>query len=162
MQVRRAGQPIAAGGEAPPPAPKTFDEPYGGAKGEHQGIVAIMEMVRDDIIKDQKKAKDEEDEAIERHKTFISDCEASIKSMEETIATLEGEVAADESSRTDEETTKATNGEELNATLAFLKDIAPGCDFIAVNFETRLTNRQAEMDGLKKAKAILQGADFGF
>jgi len=163
MQVRRVAQePIAAAGEAPPPPPKTFDEPYGGAKGEHQGVVAIMEMARDDILKDQKKAKAEEDEAIERHKTFISDCEASIKSMEETIATLEGEVAADESSRTDEETTKATNGEELNATLAFLKDIAPGCDFMAVNFETRLTNRQAEMDGLKKAKAILNGADFGF
>jgi len=163
MQVRRVSQdPVAQPGEAPTPPPSTFDGPYGGAKGEHQGIVAIMEMVRDDIIKDQKKAKAEEDEAAERHATFISDCEASIKSMEETIADLEGGVAADESSRTDEETTKATNQEELNATLAFLKDIAPGCDFMAVNFETRLTNRQAEMDGLKKAKAILQGADFGF
>merc|ERR1719181_1996110 len=113
MQVRRVGQPIAAAGEAPPPPPSTFEGPSGASKGEHQGIVAIMEMVRDDIIKDQKKAKAEEDEAAERHATFISDCEASIKSMEETIADLEGGVAADESSRTDEETTKATNQEEL-------------------------------------------------
>ena len=37
---------------------------------------------------------------------------------------------------------------------AFLKDIAPGCDFMAVNFETRLTNRQAEMDGLKKVPRV--------
>merc|ERR1719421_2400138 len=87
MQVRRVSQdPVAQPGEAPTPPPSTFDGPYGGAKGEHQGIVAIMEMVRDDIIKDQKKAKAEEDEAAERHATFISDCEASIKSMEETIA----------------------------------------------------------------------------
>merc|ERR1719421_1205077 len=113
MQVRRVSQdPVARPGEAPTPPPSTFDGPYGGAKGEHQGIVAIMEMVRDDIIKDQKKVKAEEDEAAERHATFISDCEASIKSMEETIADLEGGVAADESSRTDEETTKATNQEE--------------------------------------------------
>merc|ERR1719247_3750671 len=161
MLVRRVGQePVAQPGEAPAPPPSA--DFSASTKGEHQGIVAIMEMVRDDIIKDQKKAKAEEDEAAERHATFISDCEASIKSMEETIADLEGGVAADESSRTDEETTKATNQEELKATLAFLKDIAPGCDFMAVNFETRLTNRQAEMDGLKKAKAILNGADFGF
>ena len=36
----------------------------------------------------------------------------------------------------------------------------PRCDFIAVNFETRLKNRQIEMDGLNQAKAVLQGASF--
>ena len=42
----------------------------------------------------------------------------------------------------------------------FLKEIAPGCDFIAMNFKMRLTNRQIEKDGLLKAKAILEGAKF--
>jgi DNA repair exonuclease SbcCD ATPase subunit len=160
VQVRRARQePFTAAGEAPPPPPSMPEGSYGGAKGEHQGIVAIMEMVRDDILKDQKKAKDEEDESEARHQTFIEDTDASIKSHQETMATLEGEVAADESSRTDEETTKASNQEELDSTLAFLKDIAAGCDFIAVNFDTRLKNRQAETDGLLKAKSILNGAE---
>ena len=42
----------------------------------------------------------------------------------------------------------------------YLKEIAPGCDFIAMNFNIRLTNRQMEVDGLKKAKSILQGAEY--
>jgi hypothetical protein len=163
MQVRRHGQePFVAAGEAPTPPPSTFgDEGYGGAKGEQQGIVMIMEMVRDDIIKDQAKAKKEEDEAAAAHTKFIEDCDATITARGESKATLEGEMASDESAMTDEEKTRTSNQEELKSTLAFLKDIAPGCDFIAINFNTRLTNRQAEMDGLKKAKAILNGADFG-
>merc|ERR1719214_455666 len=43
-QVRRVKQePFVAAGEAPTPPPSTWgDEGYGGSKGEHQGIVAIL------------------------------------------------------------------------------------------------------------------------
>jgi len=44
--------------------------------------------------------------------------------------------------------------------MSYLKEIAPGCDFIAMHFKMRLTNRQLEKDGLLKAKAILMGAKF--
>ena len=46
---------------------------------------------------------------------------------------------------TTEKGERTTNQEDLDSTLAFLKEIAPGCDFIAVNFNTRLKNRQAEV-----------------
>ena len=48
-------------------------------------------------------------------------------------------------SMTTEKGERTTNQEDLDSTLAFLKEIAPGCDFIAVNFNTRLKNRQAEV-----------------
>lgn len=48
----------------------------------------------------------------------------------------------------------------LDATLDKIKDTTPGCDFITVNFEMRSRNRQIEIDGLDKAKAILKGAAF--
>ena len=50
--------------------------------------------------------------------------------------------------------------ESLGATTKEISALEPGCDFIAVNLEVRTKNRQLEIDGLKKAKAILKGAEF--
>merc|ERR1719169_180098 len=162
-QVRRVGQePFVTAGEAPTPPPTTWDSEYGGAKGENKGIVAILELIADDIKKDIAKATSEEEASVKAYDALIADVDASISSLESTKSDLEGTMADDESSMTTEKGERTTNQEDLDSTLAFLKEIAPGCDFIAVNFNTRLKNRQAEVDGLNKAKAILQGASFGF
>jgi len=94
------------------------------------------------------------------YEKLVEDIDASIGAKELTKADLEGTIAADEESRTAENSTKATNEGELASIMDFLKEIAPGCDFIAMNFKMRLTNRQIEKDGLLKAKAILEGAKF--
>jgi len=41
-----------------------------------------------------------------------------------------------------------------------IKEAEASCDFITINFETRIKNRQLEIDGLLKAKSILQGAAY--
>merc|ERR1719311_1196374 len=41
----RAQQPVVTAGAAPPPPPTTWSEPYGGAKGESNGIQSILEMI---------------------------------------------------------------------------------------------------------------------
>merc|ERR1719453_956349 len=151
-------EPFVAAGEAPTPPPSTWDTGYGGAKGENNGIVAIMELIKADIEKDVQKATDNENEAISEHAKLCSDIASTISSLEQTKADLNGQVAGDETSMATEKGERTTNQGDLKATLDFLKSIAPGCDFMAVNFQTRLTNRQAEMDGLLKAKAILNGA----
>jgi hypothetical protein len=46
-----------APGEAPPPPPSTFNEPYGGNKGASNGIQSILEMVKADVEKDIKTAR---------------------------------------------------------------------------------------------------------
>jgi len=161
-QATLTQEPFVAAGEAPTPPPATWDEGYGGAKGENEGIVAIMTMIKTDMEKDISKADAEEAKSIAEYNKLVEDIDANISANEATKADLEGAVANDEGSSTTEKGTKATNQGDLDATLAFLKSIASGCDFIAINFETRKTNRQAEMDGLAKAKAILNGADFGF
>merc|ERR1719472_679320 len=55
--------PQVTAGEAPPPPPKTLEEPYGGAQKESQGIVGILELIKTDCEKDQKAAKKAEDDA---------------------------------------------------------------------------------------------------
>ena len=56
--MQKSKQPVTGmdAGDAPPPPPPTWEGGYGGKTGESQGIVAIMEMVYEDIVKDRKDA----------------------------------------------------------------------------------------------------------
>merc|ERR1719313_2324773 len=160
VQVRR--QPFVEAGEAPTPPPSTWEGSYTGSQGESQGITAILTMMKEDIQKDISKAEAEEAAAQTAFEKFEADTQASVAKKQGTKSDLESDIAADEESITSEKTERGTNQETLDSTLQFLKELAPGCDFIAVNFETRLKNRQIEMDGLTQAKAVLQGASFDF
>merc|ERR1719198_2601631 len=158
--LQKKQEPFVAAGEAPTPPPTTFEGGYGGATGEKNGIIAIMELIKQDIEKDISKATSNENTAISEHAALVADIESTISELNSSKSTLEGKIASDETSMGTEKSTRETNQGDLTSTLGFLKSIAPGCDFIAVNFDIRLKNRQAEMDGLQKAKAILEGATF--
>merc|ERR1719331_3442491 len=157
-EVRRAGEePFVAAGEAPtpPPAMSTTD-----GSRESKGVIMMLEMIKEDIEKDIATAKKQEEEAQAAYDKLVEDIEAAIKAKEQTVSDLEGDMASDSEMRTTENTTMADNQAQLKSVMDYLKEIAPGCDFIAMNFNIRLTNRQMEVDGLKKAKAILQGAEY--
>merc|ERR1719197_702944 len=159
-EVRRVQQePFVAAGEAPTPPPQEFDD-YSGGSRQSQGGIAMLTMIKEDIEKDIAKAKKQEEEAQAAYDKLVADIEAAIEAKTQTKSDLEGEIASDSEARTTENTTKADNEGQLKAVMDYLKEIAPGCDFIAMNFNIRLTNRQMEVDGLKKAKAILQGAEY--
>merc|ERR1719271_1084019 len=75
MFVQKGKQPVTgmAAGDAPPPPPPTWEGGYGGKTGESSGIIAIMEMVHEDIKKDRADAQDDEDNAQEEYDDFKSD-----------------------------------------------------------------------------------------
>jgi len=158
--LQKSVAPEVVAGEAPPPPPATFDGPYGGKTGESQGIVAILEMVHEDILKDQRKAKADEDESQEAFNKFQSETNAEIKSLTQEIGKakgLKGKKQTEHGNTKDERRTK--NG-ALNAVMKKMEDINPNCEYFTVNYKLRLTNRAVEVDGLEKAKAILKGGKF--
>merc|ERR1719456_2828 len=152
-----SSQPEVTAGEAPPPPPTTWSEPYGGNKGANNGIQSILEMVKADVEKDIKTATAEEEKAKADYDTFKSDTEALIKSLESEKASLEGEVGDAETAVVDAKKTRKDKKKVLDDTMAFLRSIAPSCDYMAVNFELRKANREAEIDCLIEAGASLQG-----
>merc|ERR1719487_1162093 len=81
--VQKAKQPVEgmAAGEAPPPPPATWEGDYGGKTGESQGIVAIMEMVHEDIVKDRNDAKADEDAAQKEFDAFKKDSEDKMTAL---------------------------------------------------------------------------------
>merc|ERR1719478_315467 len=144
MLVQRQRQPTVVAGEAPPPPPSTWEAPYGGKTDESTSIIAILEMIMEDITKDTADAKAAEDKAQSEFDTFKEESLAQIEALNGDIADLTG--------------TKGEN--EVDAVMKTMADAKPGCDFFAINYPVRLKNRQTELDGLDKAKAILTGASF--
>ena len=61
------GRRFVTAGEAPTPPPTTWNSEYGGAKGENNGIVAILELIADDIKKDIAKATSEEEASVKAY-----------------------------------------------------------------------------------------------
>merc|ERR1719230_149396 len=153
--------PVVKAGEAPPPPPPTWDAPYGGAKGESTGIQAILGMILEDVEKDIAKADAEEKKAIEEFEKFKKDTEESIEAAQKAIEDMKGDIADAEKIVEEQIDMKTKAAKTLGAVMEEIKVMTPGCDFVAVNFEVRAKNRQLEIDGLLKAKAILQGAAFG-
>merc|ERR1719409_1879746 len=85
-------QPEVVAGAAPPPPPTTWSEPYGGAKGETNGIQSIMQMCLDDVNKDITTATEEENKSIADYDNFMSESKAQIEKIDSDVTDLEGEI----------------------------------------------------------------------
>jgi predicted nucleic acid-binding Zn-ribbon protein len=145
-------------GDAPPPPPQTWSEPYGGAQGESNGIQGILGLIKEDVEKDIKVATQEEKDAIKEFEDLESETASTISLLEGEIADFDDQKGQAEQAITETESQRQDTKNTLDDTIDFLKGIAPDCDYISVNFEIRKKNRWAERDGLEKAKAILSGA----
>jgi peptidoglycan hydrolase CwlO-like protein len=160
---RAAPEFVVAAGTAPPPPPATWDTSaeYGGAGGEQAGVVGIMEMVKEDVEKDISGAVAEEEEAVKDFDKEKADLEGEIKAIDEDISAYNKDKATNEQTGIDKTTERGNSKKELDGHIELYNSYKPGCDFLLVNFDTRTKARQIELDGLRKAKAILQGGDFG-
>jgi hypothetical protein len=152
-------EPVVAG-EAPPPPPSTWEAPYGGKTGESQGIVAILEMIHEDIIKDQTKAKADEDKAQATFDSFSTNSRTQISALEDANTSLTDTKGTKEDDISTAKEQRGAKHDELNAVIEKINDATPSCVYTTINYPVRLKNRQVEIDGLEKAKAILQGGEF--
>jgi len=147
-------------GEAPPPPPPTWDGGYGGKTGEATGIVAIMEMVHEDIVKDRADAKADEDSAQAEYDAFKKDSDQKMSDLMADKLDTETKMGAAEEQKTDVIKLRLTKKGELDIVLEKIDDANPNCDYFEVNYPMRTKNRQIEIDGLQKARAILEGGVF--
>merc|ERR1719199_1651627 len=108
--MQTAKQPVSgmAAGDAPPPPPTTWEGDYGGKTGESQGIVAIMDMVRDDIVKDRKDAKADEDASQQEFDDFKADSKAKMKSLREEKDQTEKDMGRAETKKSETEKQRGT------------------------------------------------------
>jgi len=137
-------------------APETS---FGGPrKSETTGIIAILSMLKEDLEKEIKTAREENAAAeaeYDKQRGEMTEAMDAMKKTETELkgeeADLEGKIADTEEGIENHEKQKENNADESEA-------MKPNCDWVKDKFEARRTKRKAEIEGLQKAKAILAGA----
>lgn len=150
---------VVEAGRAPPPPPPTWEGGYVGSR-ESEGIMSLLSLLKDDIQKDITAAEKAETEAIAEYDKQYAAVEGEITATDNAIASYLQDKASHELEESQKTTERTTKKGELDSHLQVIKSMEQGCDYLLVNFNVRTQKRHAEIDGLVKAKAILQGADF--
>merc|ERR1712079_787338 len=147
-----------AAAAAPPPPPETWGA-YKKQTEEAGGILGMLQMMIADVEKEITESKTEEKNAQEEYDTMIADSGEKRRMDSKSLSDKESAKADLEKSlqqlAKDEKTTKF----EVMATAETLKDLHLECDWLLNNFEAQKEARAGEIDALKKAKAVLSGAD---
>merc|ERR1719401_693128 len=117
-------------------------------------------MIHEDILKDISKADAEEAAAAALYlktKTALETEQGELNTAIDALKLAKGDKEQDVVDNTAD---RLTNKGSLEVVMAKIKAAEPGCDYFAINYPLRVQNRQIEVDGLLKAKAILQGGSF--
>jgi len=145
--------------EAPPPPPEAVGA-YKKKGEESTGVIAMMDMLIGDIDKEMQEFETDEKNSQEEYETFMQDSAdkrsldmASIADKESAKADTEAELEKANGEKTSKEGESMAKAEEIAA-------LHQECDWLVENFEARKAARAGEVDSLKKAKAVLSGADF--
>merc|ERR1719379_1428021 len=130
-------------------------------KGEESaGVIGMMDMLIKEVEKEITESTVEEKNSQEEYEQFMTD--AATKRGEDSKAITEKEEAkaGAESDLTNAEDAKDGATDELMAAKEYHSQGHNECDWLLQNFDLRKTARAEDVDALKKAKAVLSGADF--
>jgi hypothetical protein len=142
-------------------APETWEGSYGGARSTTGGIVAILEMLKEDLEKEISTSKVDDTEA---QRDYVKDTQALQETldaqrkkevdMKTAIADLGVKMEAASESQANTENDLAAEGDVESA-------LATDCAWVKETFDTRRQKRKLEMDGLVEAKNFLAGVEAG-
>jgi hypothetical protein len=144
---------------APPPPPETWGA-YQKKGQEQSGVVAMMELLVSDLEKEMSEMKVNEKDAQAEYETFMEDSRAKRAADSSSIAEKEGAKAELESELQQMSADSKATLKEGMTTAESLKDLHLTCDWLLSSYQVRKQARAGEIDSLKKAKAVLSGADF--
>merc|ERR1719253_1296957 len=142
----------------PPPPPPMAVEAY--KKSDSSGPVALLEKLQNEL-----KMEMQEDDMEE--KTGQKDYEEMMGKSAEKRAVDSKTIVEKETQKAEAEALLASakkehkaKSAELMALSEYVMNLHASCDFLVKNFDTRKEARSNEIDAIKKAKAVLSGADF--
>merc|ERR1719198_341943 len=147
--------------ENPDKAPETWSGDYGGRKSESTGILAILEMLVEDVEKEMSEARADDADAQAKYEKQNGALQETLETQEATKATLETEKADLEEKIDAYEKYKTGKSGDKDAENDTKKALATECKWVKTHFESRRDKRKKEMDGLVEAKGFLAGVASG-
>jgi len=145
--------------EAPPPPPESFG-PYMKKGEESAGVMAMMDLLQQDLEKEMTELKVDEKDAQDDYEKLMADSSTKRSTDLKSVEEKESAKADLESEMQKMKLEHKTKLKEAYATTETLGDLHKECDWLLANFETRKKARSGEVEALTNAKAVLSGADF--
>merc|ERR1712168_324970 len=135
---------------------------YSKKSSESGGVIAMIDMLINDIKKDMTEGEMEEKHSQEDYEELMAYSQKKRAADSKSITTKEqAKAEADTVAETASENLDSAN-KELMPNKEYIADLHKSCDFLVENYDFRKDARSTEIDALKKAKAVLNGADYSF
>merc|ERR1712050_408619 len=144
---------------APAPPPATWGA-YATKSEENSGVIAMIDLLVKDLAKEMTEAETAEKDAQSDYEQMMRDSAAKRTADSQSLAQKGSAKADTEAELQAHEEHKADGGKELMATMKYISSLHAECDWLLQYFDVRKEARAGEVDSLKKAKAVLSGADF--
>jgi len=145
--------------DSPAPPPATWDA-YQTKSGESNGVVAMIDLLIKDLDKELTEAKTEESNSQKDYEQLMGDS-AEKRATDTKSLTEKSEAKADtEMTLQGHKEGRRASGKELMAVEKYGKSLALECDWLVKHHDVRKEARASEVESLKNAKAVLNGADY--
>merc|ERR1719515_610520 len=120
----------------------------------------MMDMLAADLDKEIQESTVDEKDAQAEYEDFMADSAEKRADDTKAIADKAGAKAGAEAELQKMSEEKKATMMSAMAKGEYLKDLHLDCDWLVANYDIRKEARAGEVDALKKAKAVLAGADF--
>merc|ERR1719463_994475 len=144
---------------APPPPPATADA-Y--KKKDAGGPTALIQKLTNDLKMEMQANEMDEKTAQEDYEEFMADSAEKRAADSKTITEKEAQKAGLEGDLDQAKKDNKAASADLLALGESIAQLHGSCDFLLENFDVRREARSGEIDAIKKAKAVLSGADYSF
>merc|ERR1712060_95701 len=146
--------------KAAPAAPPATWGAYASKSGENNGVIAMLDLLVKDLDKELTEAETSEKDAQADYGQLMKDSAAK-RSADVRVLTEKSSAKADAEADLQAHTdAKTAGGKELMATTKYIASLHAECDWLLQYFDVRAEARAGEVESLKRAKAVLSGADF--
>merc|ERR1719327_1659174 len=142
-------------------APETAFSGSGSHKSESGGIVAILEMIKEDLQKEMKEGKADEAKAQAEYMKQSGALQSALDAQKQTKVSLEKELADLGEDISSAEKYHNEKSDDLESEKDMKKALATDCEWVKTHFQTRRDARKKEMEGLVEAKNFLAGVEAG-
>jgi len=147
----------AATNVAPPPPPATAGA-Y--AKKDAGGPTALIAKLKNELKMEIEADAKDETYAQEDYEELMKESAEKRAADSKTITEKESQKAGLEGDLDTAKKDKKATSTDLMALGEYVASLHGSCDFLLENFEVRKDARAGEIDAIKKAKAVLSGADY--
>jgi hypothetical protein len=123
-------------------------------------VLALMTRIIENLNTEIKDGMEDEKKAQLEYESIRDKALASKSKLEDKVTNIDERISARDTSKRAETATKDDAETDLKEQNDNKASISEECEWLYKNFDDRVNTREAEMDGLVRAKALLSGSSF--